>query len=226
MSSGRVEAVWEVRRPDGAAIEALREALGLDALTATLLVNRGFTDPEEVQAFLTPRLSSYWLRLVTAVPTNIATALIEGLSQDVIASDNRLAALVPQALLTFDEAAAEARAISQRRGSPPRLGVVTMGSSPLGHTHKDAPARLARFARSSKEAYSATSPAPSFESPSIRSPTFMMSSGRSRFSCATAISKILSRSPPVRSENTAKVNLSSSASKASWVQGSRSPSTS
>ena len=57
---------------------------------------------------LTPRLSSYWLRLVTSVPTNLARALIGGLSQDVIARDYRLAALVPQELLSFDAAAAEA----------------------------------------------------------------------------------------------------------------------
>lgn len=57
---------------------------------------------------LTPRLSSYWLRLVTSVPTNVARALIDGLSQDVIAEDTRLAALVPQPLLDFDAAAAAA----------------------------------------------------------------------------------------------------------------------
>ncbi len=57
---------------------------------------------------LTPRLSSYWLRLVTSVPTNIARALIDGLSQDVIAADNRLAKLIPQHLLNFEEAAREA----------------------------------------------------------------------------------------------------------------------
>ena len=57
---------------------------------------------------LTPRLSSYWLRLVTSVPTNLARALIGGLSQDVIARDHRLAALIPQELLGFDAAAAEA----------------------------------------------------------------------------------------------------------------------
>ncbi|MDH5619533.1 MAG: NAD(P)H-binding protein, partial [Gammaproteobacteria bacterium] len=34
---------------------------------------------------LTPRLSSYWLALVTSVPTRVARALIGGLSQDVIA---------------------------------------------------------------------------------------------------------------------------------------------
>ena len=54
---------------------------------------------------LTPRLSSYWLRLVTSVPTNVARALIDGLSQDVIAADNRLATLIPQDLLSFEDAA-------------------------------------------------------------------------------------------------------------------------
>jgi hypothetical protein len=54
---------------------------------------------------LTPRLSSYWLRLVTSVPTDIARALIDGLSQDVIADDPRLAGLIPQDLLGFDATA-------------------------------------------------------------------------------------------------------------------------
>ncbi len=54
---------------------------------------------------LTPRLSSYWLRLVTSVPTNVARALIDGLSQDVIADDRRLAALIPQELAGFKDAA-------------------------------------------------------------------------------------------------------------------------
>ena len=57
---------------------------------------------------LTPRLSSYWLRLVTSVPTNVARALIDGLSQDVVAADNRLTDLVPQDLLDFEAAAREA----------------------------------------------------------------------------------------------------------------------
>ena len=36
---------------------------------------------------LTPQPSSYWLSLVTAVPTNIARALIAGLEHDVLADD-------------------------------------------------------------------------------------------------------------------------------------------
>jgi uncharacterized protein YbjT (DUF2867 family) len=52
---------------------------------------------------LSPRLSSYWLRLVTAVPTSIARALIEGLKQDVIADDAAIRELVPLKLLSFKE---------------------------------------------------------------------------------------------------------------------------
>lgn len=50
---------------------------------------------------LTPRLSSYWLRLVTAVPTPIARALIEGMRQDFVADDGEIRRLIPQDLLDF-----------------------------------------------------------------------------------------------------------------------------
>ena len=52
---------------------------------------------------LTPRLSSYWLKLVTAVPTNIARALIDGLEHDVIADDEAIRGLIPLKLMTFRE---------------------------------------------------------------------------------------------------------------------------
>jgi uncharacterized protein YbjT (DUF2867 family) len=67
---------------------------------------------------LTPRLSSYWLRLVTSVPTNVARALIGGLTQDVIARDQRLAALIPQELLDFDAAAREALRAERQHALP------------------------------------------------------------------------------------------------------------
>jgi uncharacterized protein YbjT (DUF2867 family) len=69
---------------------------------------------------LTPRLSSYWLRLVTSVPTNIARALIDGLSQDVIANDERLPALVPQKLLDFNAAATAALEADRQHAVPSR----------------------------------------------------------------------------------------------------------
>jgi uncharacterized protein YbjT (DUF2867 family) len=57
---------------------------------------------------LSPRLSSYWLGLVTAVPANIARALIGGLKHDIPAHDDALRRLVPQPLLTFRQAVAAA----------------------------------------------------------------------------------------------------------------------
>ena len=53
---------------------------------------------------LTPQLSSYWLNLVTAVPTNVARALIEGLEHDVLADDAAIRELIPRPLLTYREA--------------------------------------------------------------------------------------------------------------------------
>lgn len=63
---------------------------------------------------LTPELSAYWLKFVTAVPANIARALIGGLKHDFAADDAAIRALVPQRLLGFEESvhaalAAEAR---------------------------------------------------------------------------------------------------------------------
>lgn len=52
---------------------------------------------------LTPTLSSYWLRLVTAVPTPVARALIGGLKSDFRADDAELRQLVPMQLKGFDE---------------------------------------------------------------------------------------------------------------------------
>lgn len=53
---------------------------------------------------LTPTLSAYWLGLVTAVPANIARALIGGLRHDVLADDAELRRLVPQRLMPVREA--------------------------------------------------------------------------------------------------------------------------
>jgi uncharacterized protein YbjT (DUF2867 family) len=53
---------------------------------------------------LSPRLSSYWLGLTTAVPATIARALIGGLRHDFTANDAALRELVPQRLLNVREA--------------------------------------------------------------------------------------------------------------------------
>ena len=62
---------------------------------------------------LTPGLSAKWLRLVTSVPTNIARALIEGLTHDIVANDTTARALAPQPLLDF-RAAVEATLAAER----------------------------------------------------------------------------------------------------------------
>lgn len=55
-----------------------------------------------------PRLSSYWLKLVTAVPTPVARPLIDRLERDVIANDDEARRLVPLELKTFRQSATAA----------------------------------------------------------------------------------------------------------------------
>ena len=52
---------------------------------------------------LTPELSAYWLKFVTAVPANIARALIGGLKHDFAANDAEIRAMIPQRLLGFED---------------------------------------------------------------------------------------------------------------------------
>jgi uncharacterized protein YbjT (DUF2867 family) len=54
---------------------------------------------------LTPRLSSYWLHLVTPVNAGVARPLIEGLRNATVAHDDRLRRLVPLRLTRFEDAA-------------------------------------------------------------------------------------------------------------------------
>ena len=57
---------------------------------------------------LSPTLSSYWLGLVTTVPTPVARALIGGLEHDLPAQAEPLRMLVPQRLLDYRESVAAA----------------------------------------------------------------------------------------------------------------------
>lgn len=63
---------------------------------------------------LSPRLSSYWLRLITAVPTSTARALVEGLKLHIEADDSAIRTLIPQRLLTYREAVAAVFETEQR----------------------------------------------------------------------------------------------------------------
>jgi uncharacterized protein YbjT (DUF2867 family) len=59
---------------------------------------------------LTPRLSSYWLHLVTPVRAGVARPLIEGLRNPTVVRDERIRRLVPFEPTPFDEAARAALA--------------------------------------------------------------------------------------------------------------------
>jgi uncharacterized protein YbjT (DUF2867 family) len=58
---------------------------------------------------LSPKLSSYWLRLVTSVPVGVARALVEGLEHDLVADDAEIRRLVPRPLLGLEAAIGAAR---------------------------------------------------------------------------------------------------------------------
>ena len=67
---------------------------------------------------LTPRLSSYWLDLVTAVPSSVARPLIDGLAHDITSRDaEALRALAPIRLHTYEEAVRAALA-EEAAGGP------------------------------------------------------------------------------------------------------------
>ncbi len=53
--------------------------------------------------FLSPRLSAYWIHLITPVPSHIAKPLAEGLRNPVICRENRIQSIIPQKLLDCRE---------------------------------------------------------------------------------------------------------------------------
>ena len=57
---------------------------------------------------LSPRLSSYWLHLVTPVRASVARPLVEGLRNPTIARDERIRGLLPFPLTSFADAARDA----------------------------------------------------------------------------------------------------------------------
>lgn len=53
---------------------------------------------------LTPKLSSYWVWLITPIKPSISMPLIEGLANEVICRENRIRELLPFRLTPYDEA--------------------------------------------------------------------------------------------------------------------------
>lgn len=81
------------------------ETLSYEEMMREMAAAAGRPPPRIVPVpFLTPRVSSYFMHLVTTVPTGIARALVEGLRHDFRADDAELRRLVPQHLLGFREA--------------------------------------------------------------------------------------------------------------------------
>jgi len=69
--------------------------------------------------FLTPRLSSLWLRLVTRANWTVAREVVIGLTEDLLAKDERFWALIHHPHRTpFDAAARQALAEERREGRP------------------------------------------------------------------------------------------------------------
>ena len=77
----------------------------MDIMGEELGVGRRWIIPVPV---LTPRLSSYWIHLVTPIDHRIARPLAEGLRNPVVCRDTRIRELIPQRLLTVREAIREA----------------------------------------------------------------------------------------------------------------------
>ena len=57
---------------------------------------------------LTPRLSSYWLALVTDVDTATARNLVDSMSNEVVVTDHAIAEIVPGVPMGYDDAVREA----------------------------------------------------------------------------------------------------------------------
>lgn len=74
---------------------------------------------------LTPRLSSYWVNLVTPIPASIARPLIEGLRNEVVVTDHS-AEIIPVDRTGYDEAVMKAlvEALPERLESGEVVGIV------------------------------------------------------------------------------------------------------
>lgn len=59
---------------------------------------------------LTPKLSSYWVALITPVPPSVSMPLIEGLKNEVVCRENAIREIIPIRLTPYDEAIRKALA--------------------------------------------------------------------------------------------------------------------
>jgi uncharacterized protein YbjT (DUF2867 family) len=52
---------------------------------------------------LTPKLSTYWVNMVTPVPSGVVNPLVEGLKNEVVCRENRIRDLIPMKLTTLEQ---------------------------------------------------------------------------------------------------------------------------
>lgn len=65
----------------------------------------GMSEPKIIPVpVFTPRISSYWINFVTPVPAYIARPLAEGLRNEAVCKEDRITRIIPQKLLTCQEA--------------------------------------------------------------------------------------------------------------------------
>jgi hypothetical protein len=79
---------------------------------------------------LTPRLSAYWINLVTPVPASIAFPLVEGLKSETICENDLARELLRVPLTSFREAVARALADTDARRIPTRWSGAHRGEVP------------------------------------------------------------------------------------------------
>jgi uncharacterized protein YbjT (DUF2867 family) len=97
--AGREEAlgrVFEIGGPDQLTYREMMQQASL--------VSRGKPTPIVTVPVLTPRLSSYWLALVTDVDVTTGRNLIDSMGTEVLVTDHAIEELVPGDLVTYDEA--------------------------------------------------------------------------------------------------------------------------
>jgi uncharacterized protein YbjT (DUF2867 family) len=115
--------VYEVGGPEaltyGSLLERTAEVMGHSVLVVPVPV-------------LTPRLSAYWVELVTDVPEEVVRPLVEGLQNEVTADDAAIRALLPTALTPYRSAIG--RALEEDGDGPSvaerataKLGEITVG---------------------------------------------------------------------------------------------------
>ena len=65
----------------------------------------GMSEPKIIPVpVFTPRISSYWINFITPVPAYIARPLAEGLRKEAVSKEERSQSIIPQKLLTCQEA--------------------------------------------------------------------------------------------------------------------------